>query len=135
MSPREHDYTAGFSEGRITQRREDGVNQGRSEDDQRQQERLYSTTDAKVWAAEFMYSALRTPITGAHVGAYIDEDFMVTWFANAIENAKKHALRNYKESTIIDTVINNWGKVAATEADTREMLRYAFGLAREAGIL
>lgn len=42
--------------------------------------RLYGTTDARVWAREFM--------AVVNSGAVIDESLMVGWFANAIETAR-----------------------------------------------
>lgn len=44
-------------------------------------ERLYSTTDAQVWAEEFM-KVVKS-------GAVVDEGLMIGWFANAIETAKE----------------------------------------------
>lgn len=44
-------------------------------------ENLHDTTDAQVWAREFM----RTVIDN---GALIDEGFMLGWFANAIETGR-----------------------------------------------
>ncbi len=48
-------------------------------------DRLYSTTDGRVWAAEF-----------AKVRPDVDEGLMIGWFANCAENAKDHARRASK---------------------------------------
>ena len=47
------------------------------------QERLFSTTDAAVWAEEF-----------AKVAPGVDKGFMIGWFANAIETAKDFGRRD-----------------------------------------
>lgn len=47
------------------------------------QERLYATTDAVVWAEEF-----------AKVHPEIDQGLMIGWFANAMETAKNHYVRS-----------------------------------------
>lgn len=44
--------------------------------------RLYATTDAQVWAEEFM-------LAFGWRQHQIDEDLMVTWFANAIETGRQ----------------------------------------------
>lgn len=43
-------------------------------------ELLYATTDAAVWAAEFMAVLAE--------GVEIDEGLMIGWFANAIETGR-----------------------------------------------
>lgn len=48
--------------------------------------KLHSTTDAEVWADEFMR------INGARLGE-IDRYLMITWFANAIETGVSHESR------------------------------------------
>lgn len=50
--------------------------------------RLYATTDAKVWAEEFM-KVVRSKWDGTRLP--VNEGFMIGWFANAIETAKAHA--------------------------------------------
>jgi hypothetical protein len=54
--------------------------------------RLYATTDAKVWAAEWCKVARKIAASGAPI---IDEGWMIGWFANAIENAKDHERRRW----------------------------------------
>ena len=44
------------------------------------QDRLYATTDARVWAEEF-----------AKVCPDVDQGLMIGWFANAIETGRAHA--------------------------------------------
>lgn len=50
-------------------------------------EKLYSTTDAQVWAQEFM--------TVVKSGAIIDEGLMIGWFANAMATAERHLFKEY----------------------------------------
>lgn len=50
---------------------------------------LYSTTDAAIWAQEYMKVVRQRPDLA------FDEGFILTWFANAIETAKNHAERSY----------------------------------------
>lgn len=57
---------------------------------QDQQQRLYATTDASVWAKEFMSNF------GGDRLVEIDEGLMIGWFANAIENAKAHERRRHE---------------------------------------
>lgn len=52
--------------------------------------RLYATTDARVWAHEWCEIAREVEARG---DSLIDEDWMIGWFANAIENAKDHLRR------------------------------------------
>lgn len=52
--------------------------------------RLYQTTDAQVWAKEFM-AVIEGE--GGDRRATFDEGFVIGWFANAIENAKDHERR------------------------------------------
>lgn len=47
-------------------------------------QRLYATTDAQVWAQEFIKVHIRNG------GENIDEGWVISWFANAIETAKSH---------------------------------------------
>lgn len=67
--------------------------------------RLYETTDAAVWAAEFM--KVYNSKFRVQVGELLDEGWMISWFANAIEIAKSHERRrietaaNEAESDII----------------------------------
>lgn len=52
--------------------------------------KLLSTTDAQVWAEEWCKIATRLSNEGEKL---IDEGWMVTWFANAIETGRMHAAR------------------------------------------
>lgn len=52
--------------------------------------RLHSTTDAAVWAEEFMKVVNKLEIKG------IDEGWMIGWFANAMETARTIALNEVK---------------------------------------
>ncbi len=52
-------------------------------------ERLYATTDAQVWAQEFM-----DVVNG---GADVDEALMIGWFANAMATAERHTLDAHPE--------------------------------------
>ena len=58
--------------------------------------KLHVTIDAAVWAKEFI-SVLGGPVTTSS-GVYLDEGFMIGWFANAIETARaigeKHGEQN-----------------------------------------
>lgn len=47
--------------------------------------RLYSTTDAQVWAEEWCNVAKELEAKGAPL---IDEGWMIGWFANAIETSR-----------------------------------------------
>jgi hypothetical protein len=49
--------------------------------------RLYSTTDASVWAEEWCKIARGIKAEG---GEIIDEEWMSTWFANAMCTAEDH---------------------------------------------
>ena len=53
--------------------------------------KLYSTDDAAVWAREFMKSV--------DSGAFIDEGFMIGWFANAMVTAAKFACEDDNDPT------------------------------------
>lgn len=44
------------------------------------EEKLHSTTDARVWAEQFCKVV--------QAGATVDEGFMIGWFANAIETGR-----------------------------------------------
>jgi hypothetical protein len=52
-------------------------------------EKLHTTTDAQVWASEFMKVV--------EAGATVDEGLMIGWFANAIETAKRLAAADVLE--------------------------------------
>lgn len=69
---------------------DDGTN---PEDGSTIQDRLYATTDAMVWAKEFM-GVVMTHVTGSREEAtlleFLDEGLMVGWFANAMEIALTH---------------------------------------------
>jgi hypothetical protein len=53
--------------------------------------KLYATTDASVWAGEFMKIVNAMP-----PGMTVDFGFIVGWFANAIETAKRIAVEQYQ---------------------------------------
>lgn len=55
--------------------------------------RLYSTTDAYIWAEEFM-KIINQP------GFQIDHGFMLGWFANAMEIAAMAAEKKMKERPV-----------------------------------
>jgi hypothetical protein len=61
--------------------------------------RLRSTVDATVWAKEFCAVAKEQ-------GHDLDEGWMITWFANAIEIARMHE-RTAIRSVMLDVVINS----------------------------
>ena len=67
------------------------------------QEKLYATTDAAVWAAEFM----------AEFGDRkddIDEGLMIGWFANAIETAERiNGERTRRELEFLTTLADGGG--------------------------
>lgn len=52
--------------------------------------KLYATTDAQVWAKEFI------KVHSRNGGTIIDEGFLIGWFANAIETAKTHERNQVK---------------------------------------
>lgn len=59
-------------------------------DEQARVQRLYATTDAQVWARE--WCAVACQIEAADDGrTVIDEGWMISWFANAIQTADDHA--------------------------------------------
>ena len=51
---------------------------------------LFATTDASVWAREFMQ-------INKDKLSEIDEGLMIGWFANAMVNAEDHVLRKLEE--------------------------------------
>ena len=55
------------------------------------EKRLHTTTDAAVWAEEFMNIANKLEIKG------IDEGWMIGWFANAIETGRQFGRLEIKE--------------------------------------
>ena len=52
-------------------------------------ERLLSTTDAQVWAEEFMAT-----FAGRIVGEAVTEGTMIGWFANAIETGRSAGIQH-----------------------------------------
>lgn len=60
-------------------------------------ERLYATTDAAVWAEEFLGVV--------EAGATVDFGLMVGWFANAIETAKVA----HDHDAMVEHLRNEWG--------------------------
>jgi len=56
-----------------------------------QVQRLHSTTDAQVWAQEFMHNIKAHKDWSPEFEKVVDEGFMISWFANAIETGKTHA--------------------------------------------
>lgn len=59
---------------------------------------LYSTTDAMVWAQEFVKVLKMRPDL-----AY-DEGFVVAWFANAMETVKTRAEMERGGGCIVETI-------------------------------
>lgn len=57
-------------------------------------ERLYATTDAMVWAEEFM--------AVVESGATVDAGLMLGWFANAMATAERKALEDHPERTPVE---------------------------------
>lgn len=51
-------------------------------------ERLHATTDAKIWAEEFMRVVGDMVADGHSVDHPLTEGFMIGWFANAIETGR-----------------------------------------------
>lgn len=47
--------------------------------------RLHSTTDARVWAQEWIKTARLVGVRNQTFAALLDEGWMIGWFANAIE--------------------------------------------------
>lgn len=63
--------------------------------------RLYASTDAQVWAAEWCNIARE--ISGADDGRQvIDEGWMVGWFANAMETARAAGYREGRDGVLTD---------------------------------
>lgn len=56
--------------------------------------KLHGTTDAKVWAEEFM----RVARTQGEQFGLIDEGMMIGWFANAIETGRAAGVMSVDES-------------------------------------
>lgn len=55
---------------------------------------LLSTTDAMVWAREWVRIATRLQAEGQSL---LDEGWMVGWFANAMETARREPARKEME--------------------------------------
>jgi hypothetical protein len=60
---------------------------------------LLSTTDAMVWAKEWVRTAREIQARGGDV---FDEGWMVGWFANAMETAAREARHNLRDDLTED---------------------------------
>lgn len=58
---------------------------------------LHATTDAQVWAREFIDIIETAPTADPH-----SEDFMRIWFANAIETGRVHAQQEERERDFME---------------------------------
>ena len=58
-------------------------NYGRDNVEPREEVKLHNTTDAMIWAKEFMWIIMQP-------GKLIDEEIMLGWFANAIMTGSDH---------------------------------------------
>jgi hypothetical protein len=88
------------------------------------QEKLYATDKADVWAAEWIKAARKIWGRRYDVADLLDEGWMIGWFANAIETAKTLERRRILDENVPEKgewpMSSQWGDVSHRPAEPPE---------------